>query len=203
MPETSQLSHWQGEFGDEYTERNVYDWHQRAPSFREMIDGLNVQRVLEAGCNRGLNLLAFSDILGPEAQVVGIEPNLHACEAARVASPKISALQATGFEIPFRDGWFDLAFTCGVLIHIAGDDLPRMLAEIHRVSRRYILAVEYFAETDTEIPYRGHSGLLWKRNFLAHYQQQFPELTVVRQGYVGPEKGFDRCHWWLMEKSRA
>ena len=91
-------------------------------------------------------------------------------------------------------------FTAGVLIHISLEDLTAALAEIYRVSGRYILAIEYFAQEETAIHYRGKDDLLWKRNFLKHYQTQFPDLTVIRSGYWGPEDGFDRAHWWLFEK---
>ena len=36
---------------------------------------------------------------------------------------------ATAFEIPFPDGFFDVIFTSGVLIHIAPPDLPKALYE--------------------------------------------------------------------------
>jgi hypothetical protein len=88
-----------------------------------------------------------------------------------------------------------------VLIHIAPDDLPRALAQIHRVSRRYILCAEYFAETLTEIVYRGQNDLLWKRNFKEDYLNQFADLAVIREGYWDVDAGFDRAHWWLFEKA--
>ncbi len=91
--------------------------------------------------------------------------------------------------------------TACVLIHVSLSDLPRALNEIYRVSSHYLLAIEYFAEEETVIHYRDHDDLLWKRDFLGHYQTQFPDLDLVRQGYWGPEDGFDRAHWWLLEKS--
>ena len=85
-------------------------------------------------------------------------------------------------------------------IHVSLKDLPSALSEIHRVSRRYIVAMEYFAEEETVIPYRGSEDLLWKRNFLKHYQTQFPDLKLVATGFLGIEEGWDRQTWWLLEK---
>ncbi len=195
-----QLEVWESEFGRAYTDRNVIDWRIRLPAFQQMLTGLPIKRVLEVGCNRGHNLLALAELLGADSEIVGIEPNRYALELARAASTKISALSGHAFDMPFRDGYFDLVFTAGVLIHVPPQNLPVALTNIYQVSGRYILAVEYFAEEETAISYREHNDLLWKRNFLKCYQTQFPELALIRNGYWGPEVGFDRTHWWLFQK---
>lgn len=197
---THQLNAWQGDFGTSYTDRNIVDWQTRLPAFQQMLDGLSLQCVLEVGCNRGHNLVLLAELLGETCDVVGIEPNRHALELARQATPKIGVLHGNAFDLPFKDCSMDLVFTAGVLIHIGPAELPRALAEMARVSRRYLLAIEYFAEEDTPITYRGQDGLLWKRNFWAWFQSEIPNLSLVRTGYWSPDSGFDRTHWWLMEK---
>jgi pseudaminic acid biosynthesis-associated methylase len=198
-----QLEQWTGEFGRAYTERNVFDWKLRVPAFRKMVEGLSLAGVLEVGCNRGFNLLALREVLGDGPEFVGIEPNAEAVAIARAAAPKITALQGAAYDLPFKDASFDLGFTSGVLIHIPARDLPRALAEIHRVSRRYVLAVECFAATETVVPYRGSTELMWKRDFLAAYQAQFPGLKLIGHGFWGAEYWFDDAHWWLLEKPAA
>jgi pseudaminic acid biosynthesis-associated methylase len=197
-----QLDAWQGQFGKEYTERNAIDWRVRLPAFRTMIEGLGVRRVLEVGCNRGHNLVALRQVLGDRAELAGVEPNPHALELAQ-ATGVADFRAGTIYELPFADGSFDLVFTAGVLIHIPPESLPAALAEMHRCSRRYLLAVEYAAEEETVVPYRGHGDLLWKRDFLREYQAHFPWLGLVRQGYWGKDDGFDRTTWWLLEKPAA
>ena len=198
-----QLKAWQGEFGQAYTDRNVEDWQKKLPAFREILAGQEVRRVLEVGCNRGHNLVALSHVLGEDAVIAGVEPNRYAQRIARASSDRITVIEGNAFDLPFKDGSFDLVFTAAVLIHVSLADLPGALAEIHRVSRRYILAMEYFAEEETIIPYRGHDDLLWKRNFLKHYQTQFPGLKVIREGYLSIEDGWDRQTWWLLEKPQV
>ncbi|MDO8583640.1 MAG: methyltransferase domain-containing protein, partial [bacterium] len=83
--------------------------------------------------------------------------------------------------LPFRDNYFDVVYTSGVLIHIAPEDLPKVMAEMYRVSRRFIWGFEYFASTPTSIPYHGRTDLLWKRNFADAYLQQFPDLRLVKE----------------------
>lgn len=193
---------WEGGFGTAYTDRNVVDWHTRLPAFERMLEGLPLERVLEVGCNRGHNLLALAELL-PRGELLGIEPNRHALECARLASastPGIASLYGDVLDIPFKDGYFDLVFTAGVLIHLRLSDLATAMKEICRVSRRYVLAIEYFADEETAVPYRGRADLLWKRDFLKHYHAHCPEFELVRSGFWGPEFGFDRTHWWLLEK---
>lgn len=198
---TDQLKVWEGEFGDAYTDRNEASWRNLLPAFEAMLGGLPIRRALEVGCNRGHNLLAIAEVLEEGGDIVGIDPNRHSLEFARKASSKVSALYGHVYDLPFKDNYFDLVVTVGVLIHVHLDDLPRALQEIHRVTGRYILVVEYFAEEETVIPYRGRTDLLWKRNFLVHYTRRFPELVSIRTGFWGPEHGFDRTHWWLLEKT--
>ena len=196
----SQLNTWQGEFGDAYTDRNVVDPKVREPAFRTMVEGLDLDRVLEIGCNRGHNLVALNSILGESSEVVGLEPNPKARAMARSAGADVGVMSGTAYDIPFKDGSFDLAFTCTVLIHVPLAELPVAMREIARVSRRYILCIEYFATEETPIPYRGHDDLLWKRDFLSHYQKNVPGVKVIRSGYWDAKDGFDRSHWWLLEK---
>lgn len=200
---STQLENWSSDFGREYTNRNVIDWHARLPAFRTMLSGLNVTRVLEVGCNRGHNLLALSELLGGDGEIVGVEPNLYAVELARTSSSKVAVLRGNIFDLPFKAGSFDLVFTVGVLIHIPLESLQAAMLELARVSSRYLLAAEYFAEQETAISYRGSSDLLWKRDFLGHFQSCLPKINLLRSGYWGPEDGFDRVHWWLFEQPRS
>jgi pseudaminic acid biosynthesis-associated methylase len=191
-----QLEVWKGEFGNAYTDRNPVDWKTLLPIFAPIIDGLEIRSVLEVGCNRGHNLVALRELLGPGARVVGVEPNPHALALAKAAGNEV--VPGSIFNLPFPDGEFDLVFTAGVLIHIAQAGLAAALKEVYRCSRRYLLAAEYFAEQETVLPYQGQANLLWKRNFPRHYQNLLPDLVPVRNGY---EAGWDRTHWWVFEKS--
>jgi pseudaminic acid biosynthesis-associated methylase len=200
MKKTKQLREWVGDFGDSYTERNIVDWQNRLAAFGVMLADVHLDRILEVGCNRGHNLFLLAKLC-KDAQLIGIEPNSRAVTIAKESTPMISVIRADAFSIPFKTDHFDLAFTANVLIHISLEDLPTALGEIHRVSRRYILAIEYFDEKETMIHYRGHDDLLWKRDFVKIYGDLFPKLALMRSGYWEKEDGFDRSHWWLFEKT--
>ena len=80
------------------------------------------------------------------------------------------------------------------------EQLPLVMSELVRVSRRFVLAAEYAAKKPTEVPYRGHSGALFKRDFGALYRELFPQLRQRRSGFLGRDQGFDDVTWWLFEK---
>ena len=197
---SEQLKIWQGDFGDAYTERNPVDWRIRMPAFQQMLAGLSIERVLEVGCNRGHNLIALAELLDEDCEIVGLEPNQSAWLLSRDSSPNVGVLRGDVSDLCFRDRYFDLVFTVGVLIHVSLIDLTLAMSELYRVSRRYILAVEYFSESETSIYYRGHNELLWKRDFLNHFRTQFPDLNLIRSGVWGSGDGFDNHHWWLLQK---
>jgi len=104
--------------------------------------------------------------------------------------------------IPAVDRSYDLVYTNVVLIHVRPDRLKRTLEEIVRVSRRYVLLVEYFSHTPMEVEYRGQQGLLWKRDFGAALLDVAPQLTCRAYGFLWERDlpTFDNQNWWLFEK---
>ena len=165
-----------------------------------ILGGRSIGSVLEVGCNRGHNLVALSSILEHGSTLTGIEPQPYARSLARQASDLIEVLDGTIYDIPFADRSFDLVLTSGVLIHVPLGSLGAAIRELHRVSRRYLLSIEYFADEETVIPYRGHDDLLWKRDFLAHFEEQLPTLRLLGSGDLTIDQGFDRARWWLLER---
>lgn len=191
------LEQWRGTLGDTYTERNDPDWHSRERAWRAMTHNLCLRSILEVGCNRGVNLVVLRHI-NPNWKLVGIEPNSGARDLALASG--VLAVNGSAETIPFTDGNFDLVFTAGVLIHVPPAELDAALAELYRVTARYLVAIEYHADVETEIPYRNQTGLLWKRNYTQEYLRRFPDLHLEHSGYWSQRDGFDRCHWALMEK---
>ena len=198
QPETPQLALWRSEFGRAYTERNDHDKPERAAAWGRLLDGVAPARALEVGCNVGWNLVYLDRLGVPE--LYGIEPQADAVLRARARQARFNVLHGTAFDLPFRDAYFDLVFTSGVLIHISPDSLGAALDEIYRVSRRWIVAIEYDGPSEQEIPYRGHAGALWKRDHGAAWQSRYPELRPVRRLELGAAQGYDDCTAHLFEK---
>jgi pseudaminic acid biosynthesis-associated methylase len=190
---SSQLERWQGEFGREYTDRNQVDWRTRVDTFRRIIPA-DTQDVLEVGTNRGHDLLALK-AAGFDA--FGTEPAEH--PRKRAWETGLPVCSCSIYDLPEMHPFpFDLVMTSGVLIHIPPERLDEALTNIYGVAARHILAIEYFAKEDTAVEYRGHTDMLWKRDYGKHYQRLFPELKLIVTGSDLP--GFNGATYWLLAK---
>lgn len=186
---------WSGSFGDEYTHRNNQHFKQRKDFWIRLCTQLKLKRVLEVGCNACGNLKWIDG----QAEAFGVDINRKALEVARVAWPSLNLIYAVARDLPFKDGFFDLAFTCGVLIHQPAESLKQVMGEIVRCSNRYVLAMEYYAAQREEIPYRKQEGALFRDDFGGIYQREF-KLKLVEAGRLTMEDGFDDVTYWVLMK---
>jgi pseudaminic acid biosynthesis-associated methylase len=200
MPEARRLEElWGGDFGNDYVARNRAAGEVRGAFWGMILREFPVARVLEVGCNLGANLQWVAATV-PPSQVYGVDINLSALAELHRHLPEVNAIWSPARELAFRDRWFDLVFTMGVLIHQPESTLPLVMAEIVRCSRRYILCGEYFSAQTTEVFYRGHSGALFKRDYGRIYQALFPELRLLKEGFLSRAEGWDDVTFWLFEK---
>lgn len=191
---------WSGDFGRQYIERNSTAGANRGPFWEGVLSECPGQRVLEVGCNIGGNLQWVSQHREPQ-NVYGVDISLDALGQLRRRMPEVNAVWSPARELPFRDRFFDLTFTTGVLIHQPDVTLPLVMAEIVRCSARYVLCGEYFADDTTELPYRNERGALFKRDYGKLYAELFPELKLKRTQFLSREQGWDDLTVWLFERS--
>ena len=189
---TKQMQQRSSEFGKEYTDRN--------PNTIEIVDEiykkqfgltrteLNLMflndfersiRILEVGCNTGVQLQGLQKL--GFINLYGIELQQYAVELAKQYTKNINLIQGSAFDIPFKDSYFDIVFTSGVLIHINPDDLNTAMREIYRCTNKYIWGLEYYTDQYTEMSYRGRMNLLWKANFARLYIEEFKDLELVKE----------------------
>ncbi len=201
MTEPTRLEElWAGDFGDAYVERNRVLDARRATFWTDLLAAHPIRSVLEVGCGQGGNLGPISRIL-PARDVWGVDVNEEALSRIRLNAPGVNAVTGLARRLPFRDRFVDLTFTMGVLIHQPDPTLPIVLSEIVRCTSRFVLWGEYHAPATEQIAYRGVEGALFRRDYGAIYHELFPELVVRAEGYLGPEQGFDRVTWQLLERS--
>jgi pseudaminic acid biosynthesis-associated methylase len=189
---TAQVEQWIGDFGRQYTERNMMTpkdldslWMRnygvsRSAMNHQFLGGLGREfSILEVGCNIGNQLL----LLGEQgfSNLYGIDVQIYALQLAEKRSPGTRFLNASALQLPFRDGAFDVVFTSGVLIHIAPEDLSVTLGELYRCSRQYIFGAEYFAGTPTQVRYREHDNLLWKMDYVQEYMRNYGDLVCIAE----------------------
>ena len=201
------VDHWRGAFGADYIQRNQAG--DGAVRQRTLIWGRYLwpimsalpTSVLEVGCNVGINLRALDRLI--DADLYAVEPNAAARNVvlSEGVLPSERLFDADASKIPMGDGAVDLSFTTGVLIHVPPAELASAVDELYRVSRRYILISEYFADQPEEKVYRGQDGLLFKRDFGKFLLERHPDLTIVDYGFLWKEAGAsDNGNWWLFKK---
>lgn len=191
---------WAGQFGDDYINRNIGGYAHRGPFWQDIHGRHRFESVLEIGCNVGGNLEWIAPLLAP-GHTVGVDINALAIRRLHERLPNVGAIWSPGRDLPFRDRHFELVFTMGVLIHQPESTLPLVMAEMVRTSSRYVLCGEYFDATTTEVPYRGHEGALFRRDYGGHFRELFPELTLIDEGFLGSDEGWDDVTWWLFERA--
>lgn len=204
---TKQIDAWRGDFGDNYTDRNTADpmrLENSSRAFREILDHVKAdppRSILEVGANLGANIRALKSVT--DAELHAVEPNGKARDimVSDAVLPAARVVDATASDLPFDDGQIDLVFTAGVLIHIPHDNIEAAYREMHRVAGRYLLSVEYFSPTPVEVPYRGESDLLFKRDFGGLWLDLFDDLEHVANGFFWKRTtGLDDVTWWLFRK---
>jgi hypothetical protein len=192
---------WADEFGNDYTRRNRVDWRKRIPIWQHFIDKTGARSVFELGCNAGWNLSAIKAITLSQANAQNHQPYVW---GADVNEKALAQAEGCGLDVynvhtdKFDHYTAELCFTAGVLIHIPPEELGKAMNRLIRMSSDWVLAIEYEADQEEEIVYRGKKGLLWKRPYGELYQEM--GLTMIETGKLQQDVGFDNCRYWLMRK---
>jgi len=204
MRDLSEQEHfWQGEFGNQYVERNIGQplvAANLALFAKALTRAGRIDSLLELGTNAGNNLQALRQLL-PHCELSGVEINASACAQAR-ALDIATIWHGSLFDFP-RERTFDLTLSKGVLIHLAPELLPTAYAQLYELSRRYILIAEYYNPSPVEVSYRGNSGKLFKRDFAGEMLDRYPHLQLLDYGFGyhrDPQFPLDDVTWFLLEK---
>lgn len=208
---TDQLNVWKSQFGDQYTDRNPLtpeNIRNRVNMWSEILHNVHdlsaLSSMLEIGANIGLNLVSFSQY--SDATLYATEPNTQALELLRKQTfidPQ-NTNEDTIFDLSFEDSSMDMVMTSGVLIHIHPNDLLKATTEMVRVTRKYILCIEYFSHDPEEIQYRDQANFLFKRDFGDFFLENHPELSVKDYGFLWKRTtGLSNMTWFLLEKSHG
>jgi pseudaminic acid biosynthesis-associated methylase len=205
MYRTEQEPFWAGEFGNDYIERNNSGKRLAAKTAmlaRMLARVTGVRSILELGANVGLNIRALRTLL-PDARLEAVEIN----EAAYQELTQIPDVIAhhTSLLDHRQTVPVDFSFTIGVLIHLNPDVLPSAYQVLYESSSRYIAISEYYNPSPIELPYRGHSGRLFKRDFAGEMMTRYSDLRLIDYGFVyhrDPMFPGDDLTWFVMEKEQ-
>ena len=189
---TKQMEKWGGLFGKEYTDRNALYLNEMENFYKERFGYTRTEmnsefigdfnrdmKILEVGSNVGNQLICLQRM--GFNNLYGIELQNYAVELSKSRTKRINIIEGSAFDVPYKDSYFDLVFTSGLLIHINPSDISMAVKEIYRCTKEYIWGFEYYADKYTDILYREHKELLWKADFVKLYCEQFSDLELVQE----------------------
>lgn len=133
--------------------------------------------VLDVGCGMG-RLVRQLWTRGVDAHGVDVAPPV--IEHGNSQAPG-RFHQGSALDLPFPDERFDTLLSTGCLVHIAPGDVPRVLAEFHRVTRRYLFVR---LATTPDRDRRWHLTVQprpwWEQEFIKAGFRRHPRMLQVR-----------------------
>jgi len=204
MYKTEQEKFWEGQFGNNYIQRNNSS-QLLASNINFFTKALNrsgkIDSCIEFGANIGMNLKALK-LLYPNLKMSGVEINKKASEELETFIGHENVFNGSIFEYS-NESQKDLSLIKTVLIHINPEMLDLVYDKLYNSSKRFILIAEYYNPTPVSIKYRGHENKLFKRDFAGDFLKKFPDTNLIDYGFVYkgdiafPE---DDITWFLIEK---
>ena len=201
---TEQENFWAGKFGDQYAHRNQGGALIAAnlSLFARILQRTHsVKTTIEFGANIGLNLAALRTLLST-MELSAIEINNTAITILKEQGEiKIYPQSILEFEPDYRR---NLVLIKGVLTHINPNSLAQVYDLLYETSNHYICLAEYYNPSPVEVPYRGYTERLFKRDFAGEMMDRFPDLKLIDYGFsYHRDNNFpqDDITWFLLEKT--
>lgn len=201
--QTEQEDFWAGEFGDEYLTRNRGNnlLAGRLALLARVFSKIEpISTLIEFGANIGLNLHA-ARLLLPSISLSALDINSTAVKGLSAVGG-IEVLHGSILDFAPKRLW-DFVLVSGLLIHINQDYLPIAFEKIYKSSGRYVFLSEYYNPTPIEVPYRGHSDKLFKRDFAGEFLDMYPDFRLLEYGFnYHRDHNFpqDDTTWFLLER---
>jgi pseudaminic acid biosynthesis-associated methylase len=201
---TEQEAFWAGDFGTDYIQRNQGNalLASNLDFFSKALRGTRgINSCIEFGANIGMNLKALN-LLHPGIDLHAIEINAEAAQHLGALIPPAHVYNTSILDFAPTRQW-DLCLIKGVLIHINPDMLPQVYDKLVTSTARYLMVAEYYNPAPVAIPYRGHSGRLFKRDFAGEILERYSHMQLVDYGFAyhrDPNFPQDDITWFLMEK---
>ena len=136
-------------FWNKYADENELRYNEEFSKYvSDLANSLpGVQNVLEIGCGTGIDLRLFSDSF----QLFGIDLNEHALKIAKEKLSSVNFQKGDITKLPFEDSTMDFVFTHGLMNYLEDDILEKGIAEMFRVSKKWIMHCEKYEKTEKQI----------------------------------------------------
>ena len=131
-------------YADENESRNNEEFTK---FLTDLARSLHCTSILEIGCGTGIDLRLFSNTF----QLHGIDLNQHALDIAKEKLASANFQKGNITELPFEDVSIDFVFTHGLMNYLDDDILEKGIAEMFRVSKKWIMHCEKYEKTENQI----------------------------------------------------
>ena len=125
--------------------------------------------ILDVGCGPGTFVTSLVAAFNPSS-AVGVEPSAQAAELLNQtygADVRLSFRQGSAHALPFETDSFDLVVCWSVLHWVGRNEYLQALGELVRVTKRYLLVMDFVAGENYRVPYSHEDGLLtYKQDFV-------------------------------------
>jgi ubiquinone/menaquinone biosynthesis C-methylase UbiE len=139
---------YDNEFWKKYADENESRINEEFAKFiTNLASSLHCTSILEIGCGTGIDLKEFKEPF----EVNGLDLNNHALDIARKNLPHTNFKNGDISKMPYDDSTIDFIFTHKLLNYLDDDVLDAGVAEMFRVSKKYILNCELFSESEEQI----------------------------------------------------
>jgi len=179
------------EFWNTYADENESRYNEEFSKYlRDLTSSLpGVEKILEIGCGTGIDLRLFSDSI----QLNGIDLNEHAINIAKEKLPNTNFQKGSITKLPFEDSSMDFVFTHGLMNYLDDDVLEKGIAEMFRVSKKWIMHCEKYEKTEKEID-KNHKFRNMGEKWL-DYKIKFVSDVDLHEDY-----GQDQTRFTLLKK---
>lgn len=102
------------------------------------INEIGAKNLIEIGCGFGASLMQLKTAF-PEMDVTGVDISEGYLQMAKERLGHLNPTFLKGNIVekqPFKDGEFDLAFTCGLFIHVPPKDIEKAISETMRIAKQ-------------------------------------------------------------------
>ena len=178
-------------FWNKYADENESRYNEEFSKYlRDLASSLpGVNSILEIGCGTGIDLRLFPDSF----QLNGIDLNERALKIAKEKLSSGNFQKENITKLPFEDSSIDFVFTHGLMNYLDDDVLEKGIAEMFRVSKRWIMHCEKYEKTEKRIDVNhkfrnmGEKWLDYKIKFVSDvdlhedYGQEQTRFTLLKK----------------------
>ena len=178
---SSQHGYWKDR-GSVYMEEILNSGYlEREIFFQDMLVNylktIEFNSFFEAGCGFGWNVRRVKEVF-PNARVGGLDFSLSQLNNAGeyLKGCPISVANGDNCAMAFKDNAFDVGFSLGVFMNIHPDKIESALKEMIRVSKKYIIHIEYDENHTTQ---KLREKRAFKTNIVSHnYKALYEKLGM-------------------------